>query len=283
MKKKKKSKQKSQHRRPPLSALDKVLYAVGFLLLLVVGYALSFLFEDLRSLIAFRDPAVISCTEHASYLLILPLFIFVLLCMGIPLLSALDKKAAIFGNPKVQYGKDPWDKNYFPLLDRRRHTMPVSKSERKLRRGIFTFCCITLLLSLFLASFSFFGRNCLLEDNSIVSYNAVNRISSTYHEDDFSQLTLQTRYVSGYRTSSYWKYEITIEMHSGRSFSFSNRDFGEKGNAHKELSLHRMLEIKSLFPSDRITIKGTENVDKVANYLGLNESQIQQLYLLFSN
>lgn len=281
MKKKPKSKRKSQHRRPPLSILDKTIYALACLLFFSAIIVSSFLFEDIRDRIAFRDPTVTAYAEHSSYLLILPLLLCVMLCIGIPLYAAWEKKAAIFGNPKVQYGKDPWDKNYFPLLDRRRRAIPATKSDQKLRRGIFSFCCIALLLCFLPALFSFYGRDCLHEDNIIVSHNAVNRVSATYHAEDFAHLTLRTR-LAGSR-SNYRTYEMVIKMHDGRTFVFSDRDFGEKGEAHKELSLAKMLEVKALFSPDAITYKGAEKVDKIAEDRGLNESQIRQLHQLFGN
>ena len=76
---------------------------------------------------------------------------------------------------------------------------------------------------------------------------------------------------------------MVIEMNDGRSFVFSDRDFGEKGEAHKELSLRQMLEIKALFSPSAITYKGAEDVDKVADNRCLNEAQTQQLHQLFGS
>ena len=46
--------------------------------------------------------------------------------------------------------------------------------------------------------------------------------------------------------------------------------------------LDKMLEIKSLFDSETITIKGVKNTDEVADYLGFNESQQNKLNELFA-
>lgn len=282
MKKKPKSKRKSQHRRPPLSLLDKILYWSAFFLSLPAALVPIFLFEDLQLLIAFRDPTVIARADHASNFLAMPLLFYVEMSICIYVIIALECKYAIFPSPRIQYGKDPWDKNFYPLLDRRRRSVLVNPEEQRLRRKRLSVWCVGLLLCLFLVPFSFFGRDCLHEDNSIVSHNAVNRVSATYHEEDFSHLTLRTQYISK-RGGGYWTYEMVIEMHNGHSFVFSNRDFGEKGEAHKELSLAKMLEIKALFSPNAITCKGIDNVDKVADDRALNESQTRQLHLLFGN
>ena len=47
--------------------------------------------------------------------------------------------------------------------------------------------------------------------------------------------------------------------------------------------LDKMLEIKSLFDSETITIVKSKNITKVANDLGLNESQKAKFYKLFSS
>jgi len=281
VKKKPKSKQKSQHRRPPLSLLDKILYWSAFFLSLPALLVTEFLFEDLRLLIAFHDLSVTARADHAGNLLSMPLFFYAEMSLCIFSIVALEYKYAIFPSPRIQYGKDPWDKNYYPLLDRRRRSVPVDPEEKRRHRKWLSVWCIGLLLCLSLVPFSFYGRDCLHEDNSIVSYNAVNRVSATYHEEDFSHLTLRTRLVGG-KTKS-WTYEMVIEMHDGRSFVFSDRDFGEKGEAHKELSLRQMLEIKAHFSPNTITCQGAEDVDQVAENRCLNKTQTRQLHQLFGN
>ena len=44
-----------------------------------------------------------------------------------------------------------------------------------------------------------------------------------------------------------------------------------------------MLEMKHLFPPERITIIGADDTGKVADYLGLNAAQEQKLQMLFSD
>lgn len=279
----KKSKRKNIHRRPPLSLLDKAIYwgaiFLSFFALLFSVYAL----DTIRTLIAFCDAATIAHVERASSLFILLPLLYVELSLFIYPLVALAEKKAIFGNPKIQYGKEPWDKNYFPLLDRRRRSAPANQTTKKQKTRIRALWCVGLLLCLSLAPFSFFGRDCMHKDNRIVSYNTINRISSIYHEEDFAHLTLQTKYVSGYRISSYWVYEIKIEMSDGQRFSFSNRDFYWRQSNRKDLCLEKVMELKALFSPDQITIKGADDVDKVAAYIALDEAQTQKLHQLFEN
>lgn len=279
----KKSKRKNIHRRPPLSLLDKAIYWVAFFLsffaLLFSVYAL----DTIRTLIAFRDAATIAHVERASSFLALFLLIYIEISLFVYLYCALKQKNAIWGNSKIQYGKEPWDKNYFPLLDRRRRAVPSNPTAKSRRRTMLGLWCTGLFFCLLLFSFSLFGRDCMHKDNSITSYSAINRISSTYLEEDFAHLTLQTKYVSGYRISSYWVYEIKIEMSDGQRFSFSNRDFYWRQSNRKDLCLEKMVEIKALFSPDQITIKGADDVDKVAAYISLDESQTQRLHQLFEN
>ena len=71
-------------------------------------------------------------------------------------------------------------------------------------------------------------------------------------------------------------------MKDGKEFSFSNRDFDWRVSDAKDVCLDKMLEIKSLFDSETITIKGVKNTDEVADYLGFNESQQNKLNELFA-
>ncbi len=141
---------------------------------------------------------------------------------------------------------------------------------------------VGMVVCLLLVPLGLFGRDCLTEDNCIMSYNALNmRSSDSYTVDDFSHLTIRAKYVSGYRSRGYWKYEIEIEMSDGTSYIFSNRDFGVRESGLKERCLRKMLEIKALFPADSVKIIGANKLERVVDYLNLNEEQAELLRKLF--
>ena len=85
-----------------------------------------------------------------------------------------------------------------------------------------------------------------------------------------------------YRIADYWTYEFIIEMKDGKTFSFSNRDFDRRISGAKDNCLDKMLEIKSLFNPDLITVKGAKNISEVSEFLGFDEQQAAKLRQLFT-
>lgn len=279
-----KSKKKKTSRKPPLSLLDKWIYYLLIAASFIGSLLLIFFWDDLRGVIAFRDPSVIAYHGHASALLAILLVLYLEISGLVFFIVQLTNKRPIFGNSKIKYGQLPWDKDCFPLFDSRRKNVTVKPSEKRLRRNMRFAWCIGLLIVLAISSFSLCGRDCLRRDNSIISYNMINRQTDIlYSEKDYSHLTLYATHVSVYRGGSYWKYGITIVMSDGKEFSFSNRDFDWREDGYKDNCLEKMLEIKELFPMERITIIGKNNVDKAASFIGLNEEQTQLLHSLFSS
>jgi len=143
-----KYKKKNRSRRPPLSLLDKCIYWAGLMLSMLLTLLLIFCYEGITNAIAFRDPRVVAYNSHASFLLVMPLLLY-------------------------------------------------------------------------------------------------------------------------------------LEMKDGKSFAFSNRDFDRSKTNCKEMCLEKMIEIKSYYAMDSITIKGAHNIREAVDYLGMNAEQMQLLQELF--
>ena len=189
----------------------------------------------------------------------------------------------IFGNKKIKYGEHPWAYDCYPLFDKRRKKYR-KPSAKRLHRKIITILCIVILISLCFVPLGLFKRDCLNADNSITSYNSFNKKSDiVYTQEDFSHLTIDAYYYT--HTSRKWfanlifrenySFRLEIKTSDGNSFTFKYGDFDNK-------SLDKMLEIKSLFEPDSITIKGADKTDWVAEDLNFNEQQHSKLKNLFS-
>ena len=283
MSKKSKHKNKKRRLRPPLTFLDKSIYIFCFLLL-ILGMILSpYCFDDVQNLIAFNKPNTIAYRSNANFLLIIPFVLYIGMSTLIVLIMGWQSKKPIFGSKKYKYGEFPFREDCFPLFHRKKYNVRKNPSQKKFVRQMTMLWCIGLFVCACLIPFSLFGRNALYKDNRIEKINMVNLTGDTYTTDDFAHLTIKTQFVFGYRTANYWKYEITIEMKDGKDFSFSNRDFDWRTSGIKDICLDKMLEIKHLFGADSITIKGAKNVNKVADDVGLNESQRAKLNELFAD
>jgi len=282
MGKKTKRKDNKPHLRPPLTFLDKSIYFLGIIFSFLGTLLLVFCFSDVQNMIAFNKPGTVAYTSNASTLFIFPLVLFLEGSALVVFISGWESKKPIFGSKKYKYGEYPFREDCIPLFRRKKYNLKKPPWEKKFQRQITMVWCIGLFLCACLIPFSLFGRNALYQDNCIEMINMVNQTSETYTSDDFAHLTIKTKYVSGYRTADYWKYEIIIEMKDGKAFSFSNRDFDWRVSGSKDNCLDKMLEVKKIFNPDSITIKGANNIGEVSEFLGFDEQQNAKLKLLFT-
>lgn len=279
----KKSKKDRRKRRPPLSLLDKSIYWLGLFLSFILSLLFVYCLGSITDIIAFQDSSVVAYNSHVSFLFGMPVVLYVETSAFVFCIAALEGKKPIFGNKKIQYGETPWAKDWFPLFDSRRKQIYIKPSKKQFRRHMIIIWFVGLLLCSLFVPLGFFGRDCLTYNNSIITYNLLNQEElAPYTPEDYSHLNIQARYVVGYRMSDYWEYEITIGMKDGKSFTFSSGDFNRREPNYQERCLNKMLDIKTFFTPDAITIKGEHNIDEVADYLGMNDEQKQLLQELFS-
>lgn len=282
MGKKTKRKDNKRHLRPPLTFLDKSIYFLCIIFSFLGALLLAFCFDDIQNMIAFSKAETIAYRSNASFLFVVPFMMFLEISALVVFIVGWESKKPIFGSKKYKYGEYPFREDCIPVFRQKKYNLKKTPSQKKFVRQMTALWCAGLLLFACLVPFSLFGRNALYQDNRIEKINMVNLTGDTYTTDDFAHLTIKTQYVFGYRTADYWKYEITIEMKDGKNFSFSNRDFDWRVSGAKDICLDKMLEIKSLFDSKAITIKGAKNTDDVADFLGFNESQQAKLNELFA-
>lgn len=275
-------KDNKRHLCPPLTFLDKSIYFLCIIFSFLGALLLVFCFDDIRNMIAFGKEETIAYRSSASFLFAAPFIMFLEISAIVVFIVGWESKKPIFGSKKYKYGEYPFREDCIPLFHQKKYNLKETPSQKKFVRQMIILWCVGLFLCACLIPFSLFGRNALYQDNRIEKINLVNLIDDTYTTDDFAHLTIKTQYISGYRTADYWKYEITIEMKDGKDFSFSNRDFDWRASGAKDICLDKMLEIKSLFDSEAITIKGAKNTVDVADFLGFNESQQTKLKELFT-
>ena len=281
MGKKAKQKEKKRHLRPPLTFLDKSIYFLCIVLSCLGMMLLVFCLNDIKGMIAFSNPEAIAYQSHASFLFALPFIILLEIGAFVIFISGWESKKPIFGSKKYNYGEYPFDEECVPVFSRKKRAR-ATPAKKAFRRKIIIIWCLLLILLASLIPLSLFGRDVMKKDNSIEKINLVNATSKAYSVNDFSKLTIQAKYVSGHKTASYWKYEIIIEMKDGNDFTFSNRDFDWRVSGAKDKCLDKMLEIKGLFSPDAVTVEGADKIDKVSDFLGLNEQQRAKLQALFS-
>lgn len=278
-------KRKRKHKRnicPPLTFLDKAIYfilmVISFLLVLLVFFCI----DDLQNLIAFSDGNAVAYKSNASTLFAVPFLFYFEISALTYFICALEDKKPIFGSKKYKYGEYPFSEDCYPVFGEKKYNRYIRPSRKKYIRSCIIIWCTVLVILGLLVPFSLFGREVLCKDNRIEKRNSLNFVSETYTAEDYEHLTISAHYVSGYRTSGGWKYEITIKTTDGEKYTFDNRDFDWRANNSRTVSLEKMLEIKNLFSKEAITIKGSENIDDVSEFYGMTEVQQEKLVKLFS-
>ena len=269
-----KNKQKA-NRRPPLSTLDKAIYTAVFVLLAVLIFVLFFVTYIAMDAIALRDTTVVAYRNSGCEFFILPLFINLILS-GIDLTTR-GRKMPIFGNKKIRYGEYPWAKDCYPLFGKQSKRLRQTPRETEVKKTMFRLWLAVFIITLLIYPLSLFGRTCLHEDNSITSYDILNRKSETvYTVSDYRAIKFIASH--GSRHDPYDLYVI-IDTSDGRSFGFEYEDFGGYKNA--DAWLDKLEELKTTVPKSAISYEETHRLKRTADYFSLNGEQTARLFEIF--
>ena len=278
----KKKKKPLKRRKPPLSLLDKMIYGAWFLLLFCVFFGvILFVTVRLPRTVAFSDSQTVAFTARWTAVLFAPSDIYIALTGFLVGVFTYMDQTPIFGNRKIQYGTDPWDFKCYPLVDRR-HWKKPSKKDRK--GGWRIAACLLglwlagLLLVALLAIPAVFGRNCLQNDGSVVSYNGWNQQIATHSPET---LTVRAYYHTRSR-SLFGSWRCALVLRDGtHKFTFDSAEFRRTGS--QKDWLEQMLEVKSHVPLEDILIDGGENLMGLQRDYGFDGEEMKLLRELFSH
>lgn len=264
---------------PPLSWVDKAIYG-ALVLLLLGGMVLAIVLMDaLRAKIAYREPTALAFRGRLAYLWLFPFFAHLVLGCAIPLTVAHEERQPIFGNKKISYGEQPWQKDLFPLFGpqhRKIERPPYAKQIHRIWQIAWVAGLILVLLS---AALCLCRRNTLRSDQTIAVYDTFNRQTAELSiSEDCTELTIEAeRYRSGKYGTTKWRYGITLLDAEGKEYSFSCNDFC--GNQME--MLNTMLEIKGLFPPESITLQGLDQLERTIAFFHLDPQEAALLQELF--
>lgn len=275
---------RKKHLCPPLIFLDKAIYAIGFVLIVSCAFLLIFGLEDIKLWIAYQNADVVAYHGSSTALWALPFILFLVTSAITLLLAGWEMRKPIFGSKKYTYGVAPYEK-CIPVFHRKGLIPPTTPNKKRFIRKCVSVWLVLLLLTVCLIPFSLFGRSVMDRDSRIQVYNMWNVQHHTYSSEQYVQLTIKAdRHVAGSARSLryYWEYEITIRTDDGKKFWFSTYDLNWRFADAREAWLDQMLEVKNTLDPDIITIQGQENVDRVADWIGLSEQQRVKAHELFA-
>lgn len=264
------SSKKKKHLRPPLSVLDECIWWGLLLIIVAIPFLMVIAYFGLQDRLFFKDGNTIAFSGHAfGVFSALPFFFLIVIVPLTFVVCCLEGKKPIFGNREIKYGQYPWKKDYFPIF-KNKGKKPVHGKAICFYVLVWLLC---LLATLCFAGLGFFGRDCLLQDNSVVSYNMFNHQGDkAYSENDYAHLTFKANYSGKYGMD----FSVVIEMEDGKKFAFSDSDFKSIRG-----SLEKMTELKSIFPPYEISYEGIEIIEGHIENENYSEDNARMLYELF--
>ncbi len=187
MPKTKRKKYKHKPKMPPLSKIDKFLYAllviVGVIGLLGLGLCAWLCVDALL-----RNKNTVAYVGTSCTLLAIPLILFVIVTVFYFIENAVQQKYPIIGNKNFNYGKTSGYATVYPIFDKR---YAAYRKTKKKQSHIIWWC--TFAFVCILSAFSIFDR-WSFETDGIYRYNCLNQCTEQYTYNDISEFQVQAGY-----------------------------------------------------------------------------------------
>ena len=269
-----KRKQKHKGYNPPLTLLDKFLYALYFILFVAIAISPFMIAIVIQKNLTFSDPRAIAFESTGSLWWTFPISLFLVISVVVLGICGIENKIPLFGNPKLRYGEPPFKKNIYPIFRRKQYVKESKSNKTPWYKGLIISWCVVFLVLSCLYPLGVCGRRVLFDDSTVTIYSGLNAEKITYSIEDFDHLTIRT-YISISRYGSgRWVYHVEIQTTDGKNLSFKNKV--------SENAIDQFVSIKKLLDPEQITISGAHNLDKVIKDNKFNESEADKLTELFS-
>ncbi len=270
---------KTKAKRPPLSALDKTLYAIFGLSGLVLPFVMIRVFGIwLPSLIAFAYPDVIASSSTAAFafssvLIFAPGLLFFLAIIF------WEKRLPLLGNKKY---KPKWSEKILhtpPLFSKQFFVQMSDKRKKWLKIGLIIVAALLLVHAIVLP-FAFLKRTTVDVHGNIRQYDMLGRTTNELHIEDADLIVViidQERIRA--RHASRIEYQLRVDYYFGdEQYRFDDEDFSHM-NA-EELFTY-LSGLKATY-GDTFTTKNAQYVDDLISYKKFyNQRAKQLLYQIF--
>lgn len=270
---------KTKAKRPPLSALDKTLYAIFGLSGLVLPFVMIRVFGIwLPSLIAFAYPDVIASRSTTAFAFssvlifasILPFFLAIIFW---------EKRLPLLGNKKY---KPKWSEKILhtpPLFSKQFFVQMSDKRKKWLKIGLIIVAALLLVHAIVLP-FAFLKRTTVDVHGNIRQYDMLGRTTNELHIEDADLIVViidQERIRA--RHASRIEYQLRVDYYFGEEqYRFDDEDFSHM-NA-EELFTY-LSGLKATY-GDTFTTKNAQYVDDLISYKKFyNQRAKQLLYQIF--
>ncbi len=270
-----KKKRKQRREMPPLGTLDKAIYWVIGVLLLVGFGAFLFWMMFHAEWQGFRDEHVAAVRVRENLWAVPGL-----ICLAFTLFgtwgSLYEGRQPIFGAPGVYYGP-PLPKKYPIFWKDREPRKPKEKAWIGCLAGFLVVLNLVLLLPAVICSQ---GRNEWCTNGSVRRVSQTGRITAEYRPEDVRELTLGVYSHSRRRSFTVdWGVSMTLEMNDGEAYVFRSGSFRSGDREGISRWIADLEELAALYPN--VTIRRAEDLDRVISDHGLDGAEAAILERLF--
>lgn len=255
---------------PPLSLIDKTIYAVLGVVFAVSAYSVILLFPVLLKLFAFRDSAELAVDYTSSYFGF-PLVALLAVCLAVLGGIICTCSRPIVGNKKIDYNDTSKYRSVKPLYKIRRS---VKKKNRRLDRTIKAVVGTLFIISGFLFVQSFFGR-WVITDNAIIKYDHFNREAEIYTFSDieaYSVDSISNSWLSLHYYSEKPDIRLTVRLKNEKEITFT-------GDAIRDIEALSRLDTRITAPK---TVCSDEYLESYIQSKNLSDDEIDILYQCFN-
>jgi hypothetical protein len=264
--------------RPPLSALDKLIYFFIIAVLSVWSFASVYSFAiTIPMAHAFSYEGVVAAVNEWGLLFVCPLW-FLIMAVAIFVCTGIQKKQPIFGNKKFQTTQK------FRAIYQTATVHPIFSAEfkknlsEKKKRGIKKTACICLALLVVFSVISLLGicpRYVLDENDNILKYNSFDKNTAVIDVENADKAVIGIHSSRTKRGGVH--YNIQIE------FVFDDDTYTFRKNAFYEMdteeTLRYMIYLKSLLRG-RYEIEGSDRADLIIRRKKYTATEAALLYEL---
>ena len=263
--------------KPPLSLIDKLIYALFFIGgVLWMCFVMIIVGGKLPRIVAFSDPTVKAL--GAKYLLwCLPLAFSGELFLSLIGLTGITVKQPIFGNKrfKPRFGVNVI--KMYPFFSKDFWQNLSKKSKKRINTFLFVFA-VVFLVSFILIFLDLFPRNVVDTKDNFKSYDILNRLTETHNITGADEMTVEIT-----RTSRKGR----VSYHLYVSFTFDDKTYslplGCLEDAGYEETLEYMLYLKSLVPQSKWRFENENRISELAAHKEFTSEEKRLLNELFDD
>ena len=270
---------KGKAQKPPLSAVDKVIYLGSSLVLLLIGVFSLYCFAGvLPSKAAFADPSVIALGSK-GILFTLPMMLFLSLVLPcIILIGGYSQKLPLLGNPQYKAPAFSHTIKTFPLFSHAFFDNLTSQQKQHIKKDV-TLLLVVFSICLMLLPFSLFPRVVFTNQHEFITYNAFNQVTQQYHLSNAQRLGIEAHYSNGgIRNGPFWWISMNFIVPAEEPLVLTPQMFSQMTD---EEALQYMLYLKSLFQTEAYEVLRTDLLEDVIRDQRYTDAEAKLLYQLF--